>query len=65
MMTPNQGTVTPVLVDLKLEELPCPTGICGAPPKFKVTQATIDYLTQLKDDGKTIVVQGDGKIGIE
>jgi hypothetical protein len=64
-MTQDQGKVSPVLVALHLEELPAPPHICGAPPKFKVTQETVDYLTQLKDDEKTVVVQGNGDIEIE
>ena len=64
-ITQMQAVVSPVLFDLKFEEVPPPDGIVGAPPKFKVTQATLDYLTELKEDGTIITVGGNGQIKVE
>ena len=46
---------------LKLESVPQQDPkIMGAPPRYKVTKATIEYLQKLEKEGKIIEVQGNG-----
>ena len=49
---------------LKFESLPPPQGLVGAPPKFKVTKATILHLEKLLKEDKVIEVQGNGALKV-
>ncbi len=63
-ITEPEAIVSGALTSLKFESLPPPRGLVGAPPKFRVTRATLDYLDSLIKAGKLIEVQGDGSIKI-
>ena len=60
-----QAITDGVLQELKFEQQPNTTGLIGGPTKFKITHATLDHLTKLHNDGKTIVVNSTGAIRIE
>ncbi len=64
LITQDEALVSAALGSLKFESVPPPPRIVGAPPKFKVSKATLDYLTKLMKEGKTIEVQGNGSIKI-
>jgi len=64
LITQNEALVSAALGSLKFESVPPPAGIVGAPPKFKVTKATLAHLEKLMKEGKTIEVQGNGSIKI-
>ncbi|MBU4273392.1 MAG: hypothetical protein KKE86_09810 [Planctomycetes bacterium] len=63
--TRKQATISPVLTSLKFEYAPPPDKRVGGPMEFKVTKETIDYLKELKEGGKTIVIDGDGNVEIK
>ncbi len=60
-----QAITDGVLSELKLEQQPNTTGLIGGPTKFKVTHATLQHLSKLSNDGKTIVVSSTGAIHVE
>ncbi len=64
-ITENAGLVGGALKELKFDQLPGNPKLIGAPPEFKVTKETIDFLTKLQKDGKTIAVQNDGSIKLK
>ncbi len=64
-ITQNAGLVGAALTELKFEEQPGDPKLVGAPPKFKVTKATIDFLQKLQKDGKTVEVQNDGSVKVK
>ena len=64
LITQNEALVSGALAALKLESVPGKPGIVGAPPKFKISKATIDHLEKLHKEGKVIEVQGDGSLKI-
>lgn len=63
MSTMVQAEVSGVLRDLKFEsrgaEMP------GAPHKFAATQATLDFVQSLVDDGKQLAVDSSGQVSVE
>lgn len=60
-----QAMVSGALTALKLESIPPAGGIVGAPPKFKVSKATVDFIQKLEKDKKTIEIQPDGSLQIK
>jgi hypothetical protein len=64
LITQDEALVSAVLTELKFESVPGKPGIVGAPPKFKVTKQTIDYLEKLLKEGKIIEVEGNGSLKI-
>jgi hypothetical protein len=68
LITQNESLVSAGLKELKFESVPAPKvdgkSVMGAPPQFKVTKETIEFLTKLQKDGKVIQVDGDGKVEI-
>ena len=65
LITQDEAKVGGVLQELKLESVkPKDPTIVGAPPRYRVTKATIDYLEKLMKDGKMIEVQGNGSLKI-
>jgi hypothetical protein len=64
-ITENAGLVGAALTSLKFESLPGNPNLVGAPPQFKVTKATIEFLQKIQKDGKTIEVQNDGSIKVK
>ena len=63
--TLQQATISPVLTTLKFEHVPPPDKKGGGPMEFKVTKETLDYLRELREGQKTIVIESDGKVGIK
>lgn len=63
--TLQQATISPVLTTLKFEHVPPPDKKVGGPMEFKVTKETLDYLRELREGQKTIVIESDGKVGIK
>jgi hypothetical protein len=64
LITQDEALVSGALTTLKFESVPGKPGLVGAPPKLKVTKQTIDFLEQLRKDGKIIEVTGNGSIQI-
>jgi hypothetical protein len=65
-ITQDEAKVSGVLTALKLESVPQKDPkLMGAPPQFKVTKATIEYLQKLEKDGKVIEVQGNGELKVK
>jgi hypothetical protein len=64
-ITENAGLTGGVLKELKFEQQPGDPKLIGAPPVFKITKDTLDYLQKLQKDGKTVAVQNDGSIKIK
>ena len=60
-----QAITDGVLSELKLEQQPDTSGLIGGPSKFKITHATLQHLTKLANEGKTIVVKSTGAIHVE
>jgi hypothetical protein len=63
LITETQSLVGSVFEELKLESMP--SKVIGGPQRYKVTKKTLDHLKKLMDEGKIIVVGGDGKITVE
>jgi hypothetical protein len=64
-ITQHAGLVAGALTALKFEAQPGNPKLIGAPPQFKVSKATIDYLIKLQNDNKIIEVENDGAIKIK
>jgi hypothetical protein len=64
-ITENAGLVGAALAELKFEALPGNPKLVGAPPQFKVTKATMEFLQKLQKDGKIVEVQNDGALKIK
>jgi hypothetical protein len=64
LATQVQAAVDAAMIGLKLEVVPSSTGLTGAPATYKVTQRTVDYISKLLKDGKTITVNTDGTIKV-
>ncbi len=64
LITQDEALVSGVLAELKFESVPNKTGVIGAPPKFKVTKHTLDYLEKLSKEGKVVEIQGNGSLKI-
>lgn len=64
-ITQHAGLVAGALTELKFEAQPGNPKLVGAPPQFKVSKATIDYLLKLQNDNKIIEVENDGAIKIK
>lgn len=64
-ITQHAGLVAGALTELKFESLPGNPKLIGAPPQFKVSKATIDYLLKLQNDNKIVEVENDGAIKIK
>src|ERR1051325_797350 len=61
-ITRDQALVGGVLNELKLELVP--SDVIGGPQKYKVTKKTIKHLQELLNEGKLIVLEGDGSIKV-
>jgi hypothetical protein len=55
-ITQDAGLVVAALSSLRFDPLPSNPQMVGAPPQFKVTKATIEFLQKLQKDGKNIEV---------
>ncbi len=64
LITQDEALVSGALTELKFEAVPGKPGLVGAPPKFRITKQTIEYLEKLERQGKHIEVQGNGAIKI-
>jgi hypothetical protein len=64
LISQNAALLSAALTELKLESVPGPPGLVGAPPKFKVTKKTIEYLEKLQKDGTIVEVQNNGSLKI-
>jgi hypothetical protein len=64
LITQDEALVSAGLTMLKFESVPGKPGLVGAPPKFKVTKQTIEFLEKLAKEGKIIEVQGNGSVKI-
>ena len=64
LITQDAALVGGALSTLKFESAPGKEKVIGGPPKFKITKATLDYLTELHKSGKTIEVQNNGAIKV-
>ena len=64
LVTQVQAAVDSAMIAPKLEVVPSNTGLTGAPTTYKVTQRTVDHLTKLLKDGKTITVNPDGSVKV-
>ena len=64
LITQDESLVSNVLAELKFESVPNKKGLIGAPPKFKVTKHTLDYLEKLSKEGKEVEIQGNGSLKI-
>ena len=64
-ITENAGLVGGALAELKFEALPGNPKMVGAPPQFKVTKATIEFLQKLQKDGKVVEVGNDGAVKVK
>jgi hypothetical protein len=62
LVTQIQAAVNSALVELKFEPIEAKGGVIGGPSKFKVTQATLDHLAKVLEDGKTITIDSKGKL---
>lgn len=57
LITENQAIVSGALDGLEFEFDPPPSGVVGAPPVFKATKKTLQFL-----EGRRFQIQGDGTI---
>ena len=64
LITQDEALVSGVLAELKFEAVPNTSKLLGAPPKFKVTKHTLDYLEKLSKEGKVVEIQGNGSLKI-
>ncbi len=64
LITQDEALVSGVLAELKFESVPNKTKVLGAPPKFKITKQTLDYLEKLSKEGKVVEIQGNGSLKI-
>jgi hypothetical protein len=64
LITQDAALASGVLTTLKFEAQSGNPKVIGAPPKFKVTKETIEYLDKLRKQGKTIDVQNNGSLKI-
>ena len=62
-MSLYQALVCAVLSELGLQHIPGAPGICGGPSQWKVTDATLDHIKLLV--GKTMTIEGDGKMTVK
>lgn len=60
MSTLVQSEVSGALGDLKFESRGA--DMPGAPHKFEATQATVDFVQSLVDDGKQVIVGSGGEL---
>ncbi len=60
----DAALVSGALTELKFESVPAESGLIGAPPKLRVSKATIQYLETLLKEGKTIEVQNNGAVKV-
>lgn len=63
-ITLDQARTSGILKDLKLESVEDTSGRIGAPPKFRVTKATVEYLQKLQKDNTLIEVEGNGALKV-
>jgi hypothetical protein len=64
-ITQNAGLVGAALKELKFEALPANPQMVGAPPQFKVTNDTLNFLKKLGQENKIIEVQNDGSLKVK
>jgi hypothetical protein len=64
LISQNAAMMSAALTQLKLEAIPGPPGLVGAPPKFKVTRKTIEYLEKLEKTGAIVQVENNGSVKI-
>jgi hypothetical protein len=62
LITQDEALVSGVLAELKFESVPNKTKLLGAPPKYKVTKQTLEFLEKLAKDGQVIEIQGNGSL---
>jgi hypothetical protein len=60
----DAALVSGALTTLKFESVPGKPDLIGAPPRLKITKATIEFLQKLAKDGATIEVQNDGAVKV-
>ena len=65
LITQHAAIVSGALTELRFKPLPGDPKRIGAPPRFKVTKATLDYLKKLESQNKIIEIQGDGSIVVK
>jgi hypothetical protein len=64
-ITENAGLLSAALKELKFEALPGNPKMVGAPPQFKVTNDTLDFLKKLEKDGKVVEIENDGSVKVK
>jgi hypothetical protein len=64
LITQDEALVSGALSTLKFESVRPQPGLVGAPPKFKVSKATLDHLEKLHKEGKIIEVEGNGALKV-
>jgi hypothetical protein len=64
LISQDAALISAGLRTLKFEPLAGKPDVIGAPPKFKVTRQTIEYLEKLRKDGATIEVQNNGSVSV-
>lgn len=63
-ITLDQARTSGILKDLKFESVENKSGVIGAPPKFKVTKETIEYLQKMQKEDRFIEVEGNGALKV-
>ncbi|MGD9721065.1 MAG: hypothetical protein AB7O59_03305 [Pirellulales bacterium] len=53
-----------VLATLKFERVAPKPDVIGAPPKFKVSKQTIEFLTKAMKDGSIVQVNNNGSVEV-
>jgi hypothetical protein len=64
LISQDAALASGVLTTLKFEPVPGKPDVIGAPPKFKVSKETIEFLTKAMKDGSIVQVNNNGSVEV-